>query len=193
LLTKLRPIAKKFVGLPARTLASANVHPNLLTIIGLILSLFVPLVTYYLGPVIASILILLSAYFDVLDGEVARISGKKSLFGAFLDSTTDRIEDALYSISFIFVGSPSLVVITLIISSYLISYTRARAEALGVKMEGIGVIERAERIILITVALAISSINIYISIMTLILLIGLSIVTIIQRVVYVYRILGRSP
>jgi len=189
LLTKLRPIAKKFVGLPAKSLASANVHPNLLTIMGLILSLLVPLTTYYLGPVIASILILVSAYFDVLDGEVARISGKKSLFGAFLDSTMDRIEDALYSISFIFIGLSPLIVIILIISSYLISYTRARAEALGVKMEGIGIIERAERIILITVALAVSSINIYISIMTLILLIGLSIVTIIQRIVYVYRTL----
>ena len=189
MLTKLRPIAKKFVGLPAKALASANVHPNVLTITGLILSLFVPLSTYYFGPIIASILILASAYFDVLDGEVARISGKKSLFGAFLDSTMDRIEDALYSISFIFVGLSPFIVIVLIISSYLISYTRARAEALGVKMEGIGVIERAERIILIIVALATSSINIYISILILILLIGLSIVTIIQRIVHVYKTL----
>lgn len=189
MLTRLRPIAKKFAGKPARILADKNVHPNMITLIGLLISILVPFTTYYIGPLTGGIIIILSAYFDVLDGEVARIGGKKTMFGAFLDSTIDRVEDALYSLSLIYVGINPLMVVALIVSSYLISYTRARAEALGVKMEGIGIVERAERVIMIAVALLISVISLLITQIIVITLIVLSIITVIQRVFYVYRAL----
>lgn len=189
MLTRLRPIAKKFVGKPAKILADKNVHPNTITLIGLLISILVPFTTYYMGPLTGGIIIILSAYFDVLDGEVARISGKKTMFGAFLDSTIDRVEDALYSLSLICVGINPLMVVALIVSSYLISYTRARAEVLGVKMEGIGIVERAERVIMIAVALLTSVISPLITQIVVTTLIVLSIITIIQRVLYVYRTL----
>lgn len=189
MLTRLRPIARKFVGKPARIIADRNIHPNVITLIGLSISVLVPLTTYYVGPIIGGITIILSAYFDVLDGEVARISGRKTLFGAFLDSTIDRVEDALYTLSLIYVNIDPLMVVVLIVSSYLISYTRARAEALGVRMEGVGIVERAERIIMIAVALSTSVVSLLVTQIVVITLITLSIITIIQRAIYVYKAL----
>ncbi len=187
MLTRIRPLVKKLIRSQVKVFVKIGISPNVLTLTGLTIAFLVPFTTYYVGPLLGALVIILSAYFDVIDGEVARISGRKTLFGAFLDSTIDRIEDFLYSLSLIIVGVNPILVLVLVATSFLISYTRARAEALNLKMEGIGLIERAERIILITIALALSEISITVSYIIVVLLIALSIITVLQRVLYVYN------
>ncbi len=103
--------------------------------------------------IVAPIFLLLSGFFDALDGVVARLHGEETVFGGFLDSTLDRYAEAVILTALIvsglcdvFWGSTALV------GSLLVSYTRARAEAAGVKMETVGLAERAERLMILVVA-----------------------------------------
>jgi CDP-diacylglycerol--glycerol-3-phosphate 3-phosphatidyltransferase len=99
------------------------------------------------------------AFFDVVDGTVARRTGTSSVFGAFYDSTLDRVADGFLFGGLIFFyasNSPhhSLGMVTIalagLLATFLTSYTRARAEALGIEMKGIGLMERPERIALLS-------------------------------------------
>src|SRR5919197_609365 len=95
---------------------------------------------------------------DILDGALARTSGKGTPFGAFLDSTTDRVSEGvvLGAIALVFARHHDLVGVGLafaaVAGSFLVSYTRARAEALGLRGD-IGIGSRAERVVVITVGL----------------------------------------
>jgi CDP-diacylglycerol--glycerol-3-phosphate 3-phosphatidyltransferase len=99
------------------------------------------------------------AFFDVVDGTVARRTGKSTVFGAFYDSTLDRIADGFIFGGLIFFyasntvhHSLGMVTIALagLLATFLTSYTRARAEALGIGMKGVGIMERPERIALLS-------------------------------------------
>jgi CDP-diacylglycerol--glycerol-3-phosphate 3-phosphatidyltransferase len=100
----------------------------------------------------------LTAFFDVVDGIVARRTGRSSVFGAFYDSTLDRVSDGFLfgGLTFFYASATphhSMAMVTIamtgLIATFLTSYTRARAEALGVEMKGIGMLERPERITLL--------------------------------------------
>ena len=100
----------------------------------------------------------LTALFDVLDGTVARRSGRSTAFGAFYDSTLDRVADGfvLGGFAVFFATRPggwslAMVVVSVLglIGSYVTSYTRARADALGVDASG-GVLQRPERVVLLS-------------------------------------------
>jgi archaetidylinositol phosphate synthase len=102
--------------------------------------------------VIGSILILISGFFDVVDGSVARATKQTSIKGAFLDSSFDKLSEAIIFIG-IAVGNlanPILCMIALSLS-IIVSYVRARAESLGVELKGIGIGERAERLLIIAI------------------------------------------
>jgi archaetidylinositol phosphate synthase len=105
----------------------------------------------------AALFLLVSGFFDALDGVSARLHGETTVFGGFFDSLLDRYSDALI-LGSIFLGwlttsaSWQLVGIAAIVGSLLVSYTRARAEAAGVKMETVGLAERAERLLIIVFA-----------------------------------------
>jgi archaetidylinositol phosphate synthase len=102
--------------------------------------------------VIGSILLLISGFFDVIDGSVARATKQTSKKGAFLDSSFDKISEAIIFIG-IAVGNlanPILCMIALSLS-IIVSYVRARAESLGVELKGIGIGERAERLLIIAI------------------------------------------
>ena len=102
--------------------------------------------------VIGGILLLISGFFDVIDGSVARATKQTSKKGAFLDSSFDKISEAIIFIG-IAVGNlanPILCMIALSLS-IIVSYVRARAESLGVKLKGIGIGERAERLLIIAI------------------------------------------
>jgi CDP-diacylglycerol--glycerol-3-phosphate 3-phosphatidyltransferase len=100
----------------------------------------------------------LTAFFDVIDGAVARASGKATVFGSFFDSTLDRVADALLfgGIAFFF-ASPgphySLIMVAVAMTALsavqITSYTRAKADALAVDLKGVGALERPERITLL--------------------------------------------
>ena len=102
--------------------------------------------------VIGSILLLIAGFFDVIDGSVARETKQTSKKGAFLDSSFDKISEAIIFIG-IAVGNlanPILCMIALSLS-IIVSYVRARAESLGVELKGIGIGERAERLLIIAI------------------------------------------
>jgi CDP-diacylglycerol---glycerol-3-phosphate 3-phosphatidyltransferase len=159
----------------ARTLASRSVTglartrvtPNALTISGVSLCLaaavLVPfenrdtLLYYWLG---AGIFVL-GSILDILDGALARAGGRSSVFGAFLDSTTDRVGEGamLAAIALVFArnGNDTAVVFTIVgvAGSFLVPYVRAKAEALGLKGD-VGLGSRAERVVVITAGLVLA-------------------------------------
>ena len=126
----------------AEFLAKMGIHPNFITLFSFLITSSGVIWILLKKPLIAFLWFLLSAPLDALDGYVARISGKVSRFGAFLDSTLDRITDSLLFLSLIFFFGEdpfSFFFLSLsIVSAYLISYMRARVEGLGENlMEGL--------------------------------------------------------
>lgn len=100
--------------------------------------------------VTAGLLLLLSGFLDIVDGAVARSSNKTSKLGSFLDSTLDRAGEVALFLGIMLGGySPALLVLLTLALSLLVSYTRAKADSLGVSLAGIGVGERSERILVL--------------------------------------------
>lgn len=138
----------------ARFLSERNLTPNQLTLAGLVLNFFAGWV--YSGGIffLGGLLTLLAGLGDLLDGPLARITGKTSRFGAFLDSTVDRYSDFFLfgGITFNFAMAGSrvwfLIVLGILLGSFLTSYTKARAESL-IPSCSVGFLERAERILLL--------------------------------------------
>lgn len=102
--------------------------------------------------IFASILLLISGFFDIVDGSVARVMKKSTTKGAFLDSNFDKISEALIFIGIAIGGlsNPILAMIALS-TSILVSYLRAKAESLGIELKGVGIGERAERLLILSI------------------------------------------
>lgn len=141
-------------------------HPNILTIIGFCITCLAGWIyskgIFWLG----GIILFLGAIFDVLDGEIAKSTGKASKFGAFLDSCLDRCSDfaILFGMFWWYLGrnnTASILSILTILGSFLVSYTRARAEGLGCECK-VGICERALRIPIIIVGSFLGA-NIFVS------------------------------
>ncbi len=179
-------------------LIRAGVRPNTITTIGTGLVL-VSAVAYAAGQIrLGGLLLLLSGITDTLDGQVARGGAMVTKFGAFYDSTLDRVGDGA---TFIGIGAflltapevayripAAIVCMVAILSSLLVSYARARAEGLGLECK-VGIAQRAERIL----GLGLSSLLVGAGPRALVLegvvalLAAASVITVIQRFVYVYR------
>ncbi|HKO16037.1 MAG TPA: CDP-alcohol phosphatidyltransferase family protein [Gemmatimonadaceae bacterium] len=143
----------------ANWLVRRGVHPNSITILGTACSVTGGII-YGTGHIsMGGFFLGLTALFDVLDGTVARRSNRSSTFGAFLDSTLDRLADGavlgglavFYALSATHRSVPMIVIcLAGIIGSFLTSYTRARAEALGLDAK-VGILQRPERVVLLSV------------------------------------------
>lgn len=139
-----------------RGAARAGLSPTAWTFVGLMVSLLSAGAFWssgYRGELLGGLLILASGFFNLVDGAVARVTGKVSKRGAFLDSTLDRVAEVSIYMG-ILVGSlanPAVVLLALSFS-LLVSYTRARGEALGAKLAGVGIGERSERLLVLAVA-----------------------------------------
>jgi CDP-diacylglycerol--glycerol-3-phosphate 3-phosphatidyltransferase len=145
-------------------LARTRVSPDALTTAGVALCGAAAVVVYFeyrsdlLAFWIGAVLFVIGSVLDILDGALARSSGKGTPFGAFLDSTTDRISEGfmLGAIALVFSrdGDQLAVAFTFaaVAGSFLVSYTRARAEALGLKGD-VGIGSRAERVVVIVAGL----------------------------------------
>jgi len=145
-------------------LARTRVTPNVLTTAGVSLCLaaaaLVPFenrnewLVYWL----AAGLFVIGSLLDILDGALARAGGKSTPFGAFLDSTTDRVGEGamLAAIALVFSqhgqGWAVVLAVAAVVGSFLVSYTRAKAEALGLRGD-VGLGSRAERVVMITAGL----------------------------------------
>jgi archaetidylinositol phosphate synthase len=106
---------------------------------------------FYL-PVIGSILLLIGGFFDIVDGSVARKTKQLSPRGSFLDSTGDRISESVIFIGIVVgnLAEPIWCMVALSLS-LLVSYVRAKAESLGIDLAGLGVGERAERLLILAI------------------------------------------
>ncbi len=155
MLDKLRAaLNSKFLS-TGRELSRLGVPPTGWTLLGLFFALFSS-VAYgsqgFSGQVVGGLLILVSGLFDIIDGAVARATGKITKKGAFLDSTLDRLGEVAIYLG-IMIGrytSPEWVLVA-VTFSLLVSYTRARAEALGTNLSGVGIGERSERLLILAI------------------------------------------
>ncbi|MEJ2242387.1 MAG: CDP-alcohol phosphatidyltransferase family protein [Candidatus Bathyarchaeota archaeon] len=131
---------------------------------------------------------LASGLFDALDGIIARLYGQISTFGGFFDSILDRYSDAII-LSGIILGGLSEITwgLVALFGSLMVSYARARAEAAGVKMESIGLAERAERIVILAFTSFLSLIWLEALNFGVILLAITTNLTVIQRAIYFYK------
>jgi CDP-diacylglycerol--glycerol-3-phosphate 3-phosphatidyltransferase len=151
--------AMRIINAMVQGLATAGVHPNILTGIGVSINIGCG-VLFGLGEFFwAGIVLIVANLFDMLDGNVARVSGNVTKFGGFLDSTLDRLSDmvSFFGILIFYAGnSPqhSLLNVFLagvgMIASVMVSYTTARSESLGVKAN-VGFLQRPERIVLLII------------------------------------------
>ncbi len=151
--------AMRIIDAMVRGLASAGVPPNILTTIGVTINMGCA-VLFALGEFFwAGVVLIVANLFDMLDGGVARLTGKVTLYGSFLDSSLDRLSDmaAIFGILIFYAREGpqhSLLNVILaglgLISSVMVSYTTARSEGLGVKAN-VGFLQRPERIVLLII------------------------------------------
>lgn len=145
-----------FVG---RIVAKTNLSPNAITVIGLALNLVVAAVISTGNLLLGGALLLVAGAFDVVDGAVARATNQVSRFGSFFDSTMDRYADAviLGGVLLYFVNDdagswPVMLVFITLVGSLMISYTRSKAESIGLRGD-VGFAQRAERVIILAAGL----------------------------------------
>jgi phosphatidylinositol phosphate synthase len=195
----------------ARSLASRSITgltrtritPNALTTAGVSLCLSASVLVffenrnewlfYWLGAVV----FVVGSILDILDGALARAGGKTTPFGAFLDSTTDRVGEGavLGAIALVFARYGHTVALALAIAgvagSFLVSYTRAKAEAMGLRGD-VGLGSRAERVVVITGGLVLAPISIWLLVGAIALLTATAWLTVLQRILFVRKQLRES-
>jgi CDP-diacylglycerol---glycerol-3-phosphate 3-phosphatidyltransferase len=164
-----KPIAR-IVDPVARGLLKLGISPNAMTAFGALGTSLMALIFYPQGRLFEGTLaIVLFIFSDLLDGTMARISGRTSRWGAFVDSTLDRVADgAIFAALLIYyarVEEHALALLTLValVGGSLVPYVKARAESLGLSCDG-GFAERAERLVIILVVTGFSGLGVpYIS------------------------------
>jgi archaetidylinositol phosphate synthase len=140
--------------------ASSGLSPNFWTALSLIFAVASGLIymssasslglNWYMSSLAGSVMLLISGFFDIVDGCVARAAKRSSKKGAYLDSVFDKISESLIFIGIALGGLANPIISQAALSlSLLVSYTRAKAEAVGIELRGIGIGERAERLLLI--------------------------------------------
>jgi CDP-diacylglycerol---glycerol-3-phosphate 3-phosphatidyltransferase len=191
--------ARSIVGL-ART----RVTPNALTASGVSLCLGGSALVFFedrntwLFYWLGAALFVVGSVLDILDGALARVGGKATPFGAFLDSTTDRVGEGamLGAIALVFARYhhtvPLAVAFAAVAGSFLVSYARARAEALGLRGD-VGLGSRAERVVAITAGLVLAPISIWLLVAAISLLSATAWLTVIQRILHVRAQLRDRP
>src|ERR1700693_80729 len=193
----LKNVALRVIEPAISFLARHNVNPNAITTVGMLLTVAAGVV-YATGHIMtAGWLMAVTAFFDVVDGEVARRTGRSTVFGAFYDSTLDRIADGalMAGLTVFYATNPVhhniyMVVVCLvgIIGTFLVSYTRARAESLCIDAK-VGVMQRPERIVLLSAPQALFGLfwNGWVLMGIIILLSVTAWITAVQRIAVVYR------
>jgi archaetidylinositol phosphate synthase len=176
-----------FLNSSALALSRVGLTPNSSTVLGLAFAAIAGLVFFLCVSdvwtfVVAPFLVLISGFFDAVDGALARLHGE-TRFGGVLDSTFDRFAE-IFILSGIVLGglASPLWGVASISASLMVSYVRARVEVEGLKMSGIGFAERPERLLILVTASFLRSIEYGI-----IVIVILSIVTVIHRILYAYR------
>ena len=204
MLTKLKKKVQQMLTSQANAAHKIGLTPNRISIIGFILAL-ASAVTYAVtipqSPwllILATFFLLASGFCDTLDGIIARTFQQTTVFGGFFDSILDRYADAAVYAGIIIAGLSNPVLcnpvwgLAALSGSILVSYTRARAEATGIKMESVGFAERAERMLILAAVSIIAFWWLPALNYGIILLAILSNLTVIQRALHVYKTLKKK-
>jgi CDP-diacylglycerol--glycerol-3-phosphate 3-phosphatidyltransferase len=170
--TRVREISTRCVELPAaKLLEKLGLSPNQLTIIGLLLSVASAYLLTIGEFVVGGIILMMASALDMADGSLARLQGRASAVGALLDSTVDRVSEAVIFLGlllfYININSlpEELLIFMALTSSFMVSYLRARGEGLGVDCK-VGVMTRPERVVVLAAGLLINQVLIALGIIS---------------------------
>jgi CDP-diacylglycerol---glycerol-3-phosphate 3-phosphatidyltransferase len=191
MLNALRPFFARLLRPVGEVLARTPITPNMITAIGTVGVAVGALWLFPTGHLFAGTLVCWGfAMFDMLDGLLARIKGTSGAWGAFLDSTLDRIGDsAVFGGLAIYLArnhQPVLACVALfcLVAGSMVSYARARAEGIGVRAD-VGVAERSERLTLVLIVAGLTGLGV-----PFVLAIGLWVLAVASTVTFVQRVLG---
>jgi CDP-diacylglycerol--glycerol-3-phosphate 3-phosphatidyltransferase len=201
-LDRARPTsAREYQTLVRNRLIESRLTPNAISLTGLALCLVAAALIFADYWFLGGLAFILGSVCDTLDGRYSRMSGKGTSFGAFLDSTLDRMEEGivLTAVAFQFsqAGDDAAVaaVVVAVLASLMVSYTRARAEALGVECK-VGIADRAVRVVILSVGLVFARgaglFDFELIKAAVWVLAGLSVITVGQRIFHVRRELVRA-
>lgn len=178
----LQPILKQL----GKAFSIIGIRPNVWTYVSFIFAIIAGIVYAKHEPyslLLGSIFVLFSGFFDIVDGQVARFSKLISKKGEFMDSVLDRIsESAIYFGILIGNYTDNYIVVLALVSSFLVSYLRSKSESMQIQIQGIGIGERAERLVIMIILGIAGFIEI-----ALIVIIFISLITIFQRMYSVLR------
>jgi len=150
--------AEQFRGYARGRLIESRLTPNAISLTGLLLNLVAAVLVTQRLFFTAGIAFIVGSVMDTLDGRYSRMSGKGTLFGAFLDSTLDRIEEGavLTAVAWYFADRGHAIAaaacVVTVLGSLMVSYTRARAEAIGVECK-VGIATRPVRVVVLSIGL----------------------------------------
>ncbi len=183
-----RNLAYRITGPAVRILSKSGITPNTLTFVNLALNIIAAYVIAMGCFLLGGVLVLVAGLFDLLDGALARFTKQTTRFGAILDSVVDRISEAAILCGLLIWYIPQdeasleiVLIFTVLVGSFLISYIRARAEGLGWRCQ-VGLFTRAERVIVLAIGLLVNQILIALCV-----LVVFAFITVIQRLVYLRK------
>jgi CDP-diacylglycerol--glycerol-3-phosphate 3-phosphatidyltransferase len=197
-----RNSAREYQELVRNRLIESRLTPNAISLTGFALCVVAAVLVWQQMWVLGGIAFIVGSVCDTLDGRYSRMSGKGSPFGAFLDSTLDRIEEGIVLTAvaayFSKQGDDFAVaaVVVAVLASLMVSYTRARAEALGVECK-VGIADRPVRVVILSAGLVfgagelISGLDLLAP--AVYVLAGLSVITVVQRIWHVRGALTAGP
>jgi CDP-diacylglycerol--glycerol-3-phosphate 3-phosphatidyltransferase len=174
-------------------LIDSRLTPNAISLTGLLLNVVAAVLVVDERFVLGGIAFIVGSVMDTLDGRYSRMSGKGTQFGAFLDSTLDRIEEGivLAAVAWVFAerseSFAAAAVVVAVLASLMVSYTRARAEALGVECK-VGLATRAVRVVILSAGLLLEGLDLLAP--AVYVLAALGSVTVLQRIFHVRRALS---
>jgi CDP-diacylglycerol--glycerol-3-phosphate 3-phosphatidyltransferase len=193
--TRPRASAREYQAAMTNRLVESRLTPNAISLTGFALCLVAAALVWEEQYFLGGLAFVVGSVCDTLDGRYARTSGKGTPFGAFLDSTLDRIEEGvvLTAVAYQFAQESdelaAAAVVVAVLASLMVSYTRARAEALGVECK-VGIADRAVRVVILSAGLLLAGLEllepaVYV-------LAGLSVITVVQRIWHVRGELTRN-
>jgi CDP-diacylglycerol--glycerol-3-phosphate 3-phosphatidyltransferase len=183
--------------LAKQRLIESRLTPNAISLTGFLLCVVAAVLVWQDHLFWGGLAFVVGSVCDTLDGRYSRMSGKGTQFGAFLDSTLDRIEEgvvlAAVAVLFSQAGDDRAVaaVVIAVLASLMVSYTRARAEALGVECK-VGIADRAVRVVILSAALLLTSFGLDVLDIGVYVLAALSVITVVQRIWHVRAQLIRA-
>ena len=187
-----RPTARDYQALARNRLIESRLTPNAISLTGLALCLASAVLIFEDQWFLGGLAFVVGSVCDTLDGRYSRMSGKGTSFGAFLDATLDRMEEGIVLTAVAFQSSQDgndlavAAVVIAVLASLMVSYTRARAEALGVECK-VGIADRAVRVVILSAGLLLTSFGLDVLEISVYVLAGLSVVTVLQRIFHVRK------